>query len=211
MSDSYYRELRTEMLPFVPLECKRILEVGCSSGNFGMQLKKRQGAEVWGIEPNPEAAINAEKVLDRVINGYFTLDIDLPRNYFDCIIFNDVLEHMSDPWQSLDFSKELLVKGDVSYMIASIPNFRYIKNIYKLLVNKDFKYEDSGTLDKTHLRFFTLKSIRRMFDESGYEIINIAGINPSLHVSFRILNAISFNSLSDMKYYQYAVVARVRN
>lgn len=211
MSDLYYQELREDMLPFIPLECKTILEVGCGAGNFGRQLKARQGAEVWGVEPNPEAASEAGKVLDKVINDFFTRSVELPEKYFDCIIFNDVLEHTPNPWDCLEYSRELLKKDSSACLVASVPNFRYIKNLYEILIQGDFRYVKAGILDKTHLRFFTLKSIYRLFDETRFDIISIKGIHPSVHPAFRMLNAVTFNSLDDMKYFQYAVVVRPKN
>lgn len=211
MSDLYYQEARADMLPFIPQECKTILEVGCGAGNFGRQLKARQGAEVWGVEPDSEAASDACKVLDKVINDFFSRKVELPKNYFDCIVFNDVLEHTPDPWECLEYCRELLKQSPSACLVASIPNFRYIKNIYEILIQRDFGYVKAGILDKTHLRFFTLKSIYRLFDETRYDIISIKGIHPSIHPAFRLLNAVTLNSLNDMKYFQYAVIVRPKN
>ncbi len=207
MRDNYFSNIRNEMTEYVPESATKILEVGCGKGIFGEQILKRQKAEYWGVEPNTFSAQLAQKKLFKVLNNLFTDSLDIPHNYFDCIIFNDVLEHIHSPEQALSFSKNLLAKSERSCIVASIPNFRYIKNIYHLLVEKDFKYEESGIRDKTHLHFFTKKSIERFFIENDFTIKKMTGINPSKKILFSLLNLILLNSIEDMKFSQYAVIA----
>src|SRR6478735_6638695 len=109
-SNGYYEISRAEMLPFVPVECARVLEIGCSSGGFGKLIKDR-GSDtiVWGIEPDKTAADVAATRLDRVINGTFSPSLpEIAGKTFDCIVFNDVLEHLVDPAQILDQCKQFL-------------------------------------------------------------------------------------------------------
>ena len=204
---------RNVMLSFVPKEARRILDVGCSIGNFGNLLKSERGAEVWGIETDPEAAKIAETVLDRVICGSFGSSADLPVGHFDCVVFNDVLEHMIDPYSVLEYTKSILAPGGT--IVASIPNVRYFPNIWIVLMHKNWEYTDAGILDRTHLRFFTEKSIIRLFEDRGLKISRLEGINP-LDIydryaiwKFRLLNAISFKAISDMRWMQFAVVAKL--
>ncbi len=126
MTKKYYSNTREEMLKFVPKSAKRILEVGCANGSFGAKFIERQNAEVWGIEPVSASAKQAESVLFKVINKLFSIDINVPKNYFDCIIFNDVIEHLIDPWEALKVSKIFLNDKPSSIVVASIPNFRFI-------------------------------------------------------------------------------------
>lgn len=207
----YAESTRHEMLEFVPTEVKRILDVGCSVGNFGELLKKERGAEVWGVEPDPEAAAIAETKLDKVICGVFDEKIDLPKNHFDCIVFNDVLEHMVDPYSALEFSKSLL--SPAGKIVASIPNVRYFGNIWNLLIRRDWEYQDSGVLDRTHLRFFTKSSIYRLFSDIELRIIALRGINavdwsdPHLLNRFHLLRLFTLNHSEDMRWTQFAVIA----
>jgi 2-polyprenyl-3-methyl-5-hydroxy-6-metoxy-1,4-benzoquinol methylase len=66
------------MLPFVPVNCRRVLDVGCAEGLFGESLKKVRRAEVWGIEPTKPAAAVAATRLDRVIECAFGPEAALP-------------------------------------------------------------------------------------------------------------------------------------
>jgi 2-polyprenyl-3-methyl-5-hydroxy-6-metoxy-1,4-benzoquinol methylase len=208
----YFQEERHEMLKYVPQESRIILDVGCSSGTFGQILKSSRNIEVWGVELDRDSALDASQKLDKVINAAFSPDLNLPPKEFDCIVFNDVLEHLTDPWSALTYSKELLRDGGV--IVSSIPNVRYFNNAWEFLVDKNWNYTDWGILDKTHLRFFTQKSILSMFDSLNYDIESIVGINPlnvlhPQHVrKFGLLNKLLLNNIEDMNYLQFAVVAR---
>ena len=86
-----------------------------------------------------------------------------------------MLEHLVEPFEVLEKMKAKLVKN--GEIIVSIPNVRYIKNLYHLLIEKDWQYQDNGILDRTHLRFFTEKSIKRSLVENGWEISFQKGVN----------------------------------
>ena len=202
---SYFEEARSEMLKYVPKESKVVLDVGCGRGNFGCLLKKERNIKVWGIELDEGSAIVAEQKLDKVICSAFTSNSCLPRQSFDCIVFNDVLEHFIDPYSVLIYCKDLLKSKGV--IVASIPNVRYFDNMWNLLVHKNWEYADYGILDKTHLRFFTKKSIVSTFENLGYRINIIEGITPTRARKFNFFNKILLNQIEDMRYLQFAVVA----
>lgn len=213
--NDYYLQDRGEMLGFVPeRNTSRVLDVGCGQGVFGKHLKDRQGAEVWGIEMMQEEATQANQRLDRVLVGTFDDAFpELPQGYYDCIVFNDVLEHMVDPYSVIVRAKALLNDGGV--VVCSIPNIRYFPVMLDLIVKGDWKYEDSGVLDRTHLRFFTRKSIRRMFSENGYMEERMEGINPfrkkKLLGLFHFINTVTLGKLSDCRYQQFACVMKPKN
>ncbi|MCX6778936.1 MAG: class I SAM-dependent methyltransferase, partial [Candidatus Magasanikbacteria bacterium] len=188
-------------------DAKKILDVGCGMGLFGEQLKKKLNAEVWGMELDNKSGLVAKEKINRVLIGdVFQLINDLPNTYFDCIVFNDILEHLADPFSLLSRIKEKLSTNGV--IVCSIPNVRYFINLKNLLVQKQWKYEDAGILDKTHLRFFTQKSIVDMFESLDYKIIKMEGINPINSWKFTLLNILSLRYLSDTEYLQFACVAK---
>lgn len=200
---------RLEMLSYVPQDARKILDVGCHLGAFGRALKDRSDVEVWGIEPNPHTAEIAALQLDRVFNEFFSEDSALPDHYFDAIVFNDVLEHMPDPWTAIEIAKTKLVNG--GHIIASLPNLRHIENLIHILKQCDFQYETAGIRDRTHLRFFTKNSIPSLFKENDFQIIRLEEINEDWwrsplvrRIAFRIFK----NYLEDTRYMQFAIVAR---
>lgn len=204
----YYSHTRQEILPFVPPTCKKLLDVGCSGGGFGSLIKTRIGAEVWGIDISTTATDMAKDKLDRVINAPFSPEAALPDHYFDVITFNDCLEHFPDPYPPLELCKRKLTGGGV--VICSLPNVRYIDNVRHFLIDMDWKYEDAGILDHTHLRFFTKKSMVRTFELAGYEVLSITGIKPHYWSGKKIfLLRLFFGKwMEDMRYINYVVVAK---
>lgn len=205
-----YNFVRSEMLQFIPSTTKRMLDVGCSFGKFSALVKSKISTEIWGIEIDPEAAKEAKAKLDKVIIGDICQIIeDLPIGYFDCIVFNDVLEHLVDPWDILqNINKNLNTNGVI---VASIPNFLEFNNIYSLLKTADWRYKEFGILDNTHLRFFTKKSIIRMFDDCGYSLIQIKGINSSRGRKWKLLNTLSLGKINDSQFLQFACVAKKKD
>lgn len=207
----YYRHQRREMLGYIPAAARTILEVGCGSGDFGAMLKNERHAEVWGIELASTAAERAAQRLDRVLACNIEADdVPLPEGYFDCIVCNDVLEHLVDPWRVLRrFRANLKQEG---LIVASIPNVRFYLLLRDLLLRKRWEYRDQGVLDKTHLRFFTDGTIREMFESSGYQVLAIEGINAyDFSWKFRLLNRMLLNRLDDMRFEQYTCVAQRRS
>ncbi|MDH3326204.1 MAG: class I SAM-dependent methyltransferase [Gammaproteobacteria bacterium] len=185
-----------------------ILDVGCGTGDFGELLKGNSTVEVWGVEPVEKAAEQAENKLDGVFRGFFSEGASIPDNHFDIITFNDSLEHFPDPFPPLRLAKKKLRPGGV--VVSSIPNVRYISNVKHFLFDKDWKYEDKGILDRTHLKFFTKKSMLRTYKEAGYEVLDIQGVNPHRWnlMGILFLRLVAGKFIEDMKYLQYVVVAR---
>jgi SAM-dependent methyltransferase len=201
---------RREMLAFLPRECRRLLDVGCNTGAFGEAVKAaRPGTEVWGIEPDPGAAERAGRLLDQVMQGYFGDRLPLPPGHFDVIVFNDVLEHMPDPWAALHQAAPLLASGGI--VVVSLPNLLHLDTLWPLVRHRDFRYEASGVRDRTHLRFFTRTSALRMFEECGYEVLSVQGINEQWYtrsIPRRLVYRLFARQLEETKYVQYAFVVR---
>ncbi len=204
--DKYYSNSRPEMLEFLPDDAKTALDVGCADGTFAFQLRGKGVEEIWGIEYMDSEAQKAKECLDNVFSGPCEDYIDqLPNNFFDVIYFNDVIEHLVDPYTVLQKIREKLTNRGV--VISSIPNIRHHSIFTNLLFKKDWKYEAHGIMDKTHLRFFTNKSIRRMYQEAGYTIQRQEGINASSSLKVLLYNIPFLFTSMDMKYVQFATVA----
>jgi 2-polyprenyl-3-methyl-5-hydroxy-6-metoxy-1,4-benzoquinol methylase len=165
---------RSEIASFLPKQYKTVLEIGCSKGGFKASL--HPNVEIWGVEPNELAAGEASSRGYKVLTGRYDEVADqCPDNYFDVVICNDVIEHMVDHDKFLEDIK-IKIKKD-GHLVGSIPNVRHFGNLFRLLVQKDWKYENQGVLDRTHLRFFTEKSLYRTFAGNGYVIDELKGIN----------------------------------
>jgi len=204
--DYYFSKVRFEMLKYVPEGSLKILDVGCGNGSFGMMLKIGSRKEVWGIELVPEVGKEAQKVLDHVFIGKCEDFIDeLPDNYFDVVYFNDVLEHLVDPYSLLKQMKQKLL--DKGVVISSIPNIRYHNEFWMFLFDKNWKYENYGVMDYAHMRFFTGKSIKKMYEDTGYLIHKHEGISKTKSLKPYFLNVLFLFTQLDIFYLKYATVA----
>ncbi len=195
---------------------KRILDIGCSVGTLGIEIKKKyKGVLVYGIEYDEKMAEYAKKFLDKVICGDIE-EIDLLKNfekeYFDVIIFADLLEHLKNPWEVLKKSKYILKKDGI--VIASIPNVRHYSTIVSLVFFNYWPYRNRGINDKTHLRFFTIRNIYKMFKDAGFKIIYLKRKYRIIE-SPNILNIFSrlfvLPGFEDFLTFQYLVVAQKIN
>ncbi|MFA5142847.1 MAG: class I SAM-dependent methyltransferase [Candidatus Omnitrophota bacterium] len=203
----YYAHVRKDLAGLVPEGVSRVLDVGCGIGSFGAFLKSRRERpiEVVGIELDADAARQAEKNLDNVIVGDAgTIELPFDKGYFDCIIYGDILEHLADPWAVLAGHKEFLRPG--GWIVASIPNIAHYKT-RRMLRRGEWNYEDAGILDRSHLRFFTIKSIKQMFKDAGFKII---AIDHAIRASKfrRGINKIFKNCIIDSIAEQYLVTAQ---
>lgn len=209
---NYFQNLRKEMLDFLPDKVHRVLDVGCGDGVFACEISRLKGAETWGLEIDQAAAKRARQTLDKVLVGDIGVLLnDLPKGHFDLIVFNDVLEHMVDPFHVLSEVRSKLSKD--GYVLSSIPNIRYFHTLYALVMGGEWEYAESGILDRTHLRFFTSKSIQNMYERLGYSIVRHEGINPMpTHPKhYKALMAMSKKKFDDIQYEQFATLAQVKS
>jgi 2-polyprenyl-3-methyl-5-hydroxy-6-metoxy-1,4-benzoquinol methylase len=148
-------------------EGARILDIGCGTGSISKMVRDRRSATVVGVEPNPARASRAREHEIEVVQGYYDDDFAKKYGKFDIIMFADVLEHLIDPLDMLEkVKKSLSPEGRV---LASIPNVAHWSVRLRLLAG-NFDYKPTGIMDATHLRWFTRKSVQRLFVEAGYEV-----------------------------------------
>jgi SAM-dependent methyltransferase len=148
---------------------RRALEVGCATGFFSRHLVD-QGIEVTGVEIDPVMADEARSVCQRVIVG----NIELPsvqtqiRGFFDLVVLSDILEHLQQPGSLLRRVRQDWLTSD-GRVVISLPNTAHWIVRREVLLGR-FPYRRYGLFDRTHLRFYTYASMRRLICESGYRI-----------------------------------------
>ncbi|UXY12633.1 glycosyltransferase [Kosakonia sp. ML.JS2a] len=179
-----------------------VLDIGCYEGALGKYLISEKGCVVDGIEYEDAAAAVARqfyrdvKVADLNSNNIFsTLNTK-----YDCIIFADVLEHLYDPAMVLKNAMACLKES--GKVIISVPNIGY-QGVITELANGEFYYRQTGILDKTHLRFFTRKSLKRLITNAGLHAdiikdIRLINNDSEFSANVNISNAGRLNQLIDI-------------
>lgn len=208
-----------DLLSLIPKHAKTVIEIGCSSGALARDYKLiNPNCHYVGCDIDASYVERAELHCDEVE----LVDIDAASDDFfqrrsgaDVWVFGDALEHLRDPWSVLARVRTSMAREGV--VVACIPNAQHWSVQVRLSVG-EFKYEDSGLLDRTHLRWFTRKTIielfegsglrieefrRRVFDEPGY-----ANIAPIIEELAEVSGFDPREAAEDALALQYLVVAR---
>jgi len=162
-----------DLLALMPAGASRVVEVGCSSGALAKAyLAKNPSSEYVGIEIDPAYAEVARSSCTRVVVDDIERMSDTAfASLFPaaCWVFGDVLEHVRDPWALLRRVRSALPGG--ASVVACIPNAQHW-SVQARLNCGQFRYEDSGLLDRTHLRWFTKATIIELFESSGFRVVD---------------------------------------
>ena len=156
---------------------KRVLDVGCATGYLAQELKKR-GCEVVGLDISPEAVQEARQICDQAFAADVQVGLpeEIKKGSFDYIILADVLEHLTEPQSALkNLSPYLKPSGQI---LISTPNIANYSVRLRLLAGR-FDYTESWMMDRGHPHFFTRKSLIKMLDRTGYQIVKL-GYTPGL-------------------------------
>jgi 2-polyprenyl-3-methyl-5-hydroxy-6-metoxy-1,4-benzoquinol methylase len=145
----------------------QVLDIGAGNGLLARLLaRKSQRGIIDGIESNPYAADIASPHYRDFYRGHAREFLEvIEKNRYDFIVLADVIEHMEDPFR---FLKELRshVSGSTRVLIST-PNVAF-GSVRIGLMNGEFRYVDSGLLERTHLRFFTYETLRELVRECGF-------------------------------------------
>ncbi|HEX8255309.1 MAG TPA: class I SAM-dependent methyltransferase [Thermoanaerobaculia bacterium] len=152
----------------------RVLDVGCGFATTSARIQQL-GNEVTGLESSDVAVEVASKRLAHVVRGDM-LTADLGGREFDAIIFADVLEHV--PWPVSALKRYLQYLAPNGSVIVSLPNVGLWSVRLAHLAGR-WDYEDTGVLDRTHLRFFTRRTAKWLLAQGGLAPVKTT-YNPGL-------------------------------
>ncbi|MBI1898587.1 MAG: glycosyltransferase [Acidobacteria bacterium] len=198
---------------------QNVLDIGCGEGFLAAELAGA-GNRVTGIDALPAAGHAG------IMETYFSADLEegidrvvphLEGRRFDRVLLLDVLEHLRRPEKLLrDCHDAVDPEGRV---IISVPNVANITVRLMLLLGR-FNYTERGILDRTHLRFFTRRTARRLVEECGFRItgecatvmplelvLGLSPENPLMKLTNRVL-AVFTKLLPALFGYQIVFVAQ---
>ena len=156
-----------DLLSRIPLTARTVLDVGCGGGSLGAAYRKlNPRARLYGIELDPASAKVATGRLDHVANVDVEVDpmpfaLDRP---IDCLVYGDALEHMRDPLQLI--RAQLPSLSSTGTVLLCLPNVEHWSFAARLL-NGTWEYEPEGLFDQTHMRWFTLRTMRTLIEQAG--------------------------------------------
>lgn len=172
----YYRFVRREILPLLPQNPSRILEVGAGAGSTLKWLKTLYPlAETTAVEINSDLAdelkLNADATIIGPIEGAFT-----QLKTYDLVLLLDVLEHLPNSTETLQRVSKLLKPG--GQVIVSVPNIAHLSVSVPLLLQRRFDYQEAGIMDRTHLRFFVEDTAIRLLNDASFIVTDglVSGI-----------------------------------
>ena len=208
----YYSNVRLDLIGLLNSNEKglKVLEIGAAYGETLFYLKENGiASECVGVDLFKD--INNKqnyKNIDRFIFGNIEqIDLEEYLDYFDIILLPDVLEHLLEPKLVLNKLKKYLKKD--GKIIVSMPNIRHYSALVKIFLKGDFKYEESGIFDYTHLRFYCKKNIAELITSTGYKIekhqssiLSYKGFSIS-----KIINITTLRLFEEFFSYQYFFVA----
>ncbi len=205
---NYYEMIRYDLLALLPKDVvlDQVLDVGCGAGVTGEVLKKEYGAQrVTGLEMDSLIAEKAAQRLDQVIVGDIEhADLPFEIDQFGLLVFGDILEHLVDPWGTLSrLARYLKPSG---FVLMSIPNIQHWRTIINLVFGH-WDYTNAGMLDRTHLRFFTRKTVVQLVSQAGLQIVNL---KRAAGPEAMILNVITFGLFADILTFRYIILASIK-
>jgi SAM-dependent methyltransferase len=163
-----------DILDKIPLAARVVLDVGCAKGALGAAyLRRNPNARMLGVDIDPVSIAAAQGRLTEIACADVEADplpFAVPEG-LDCIIYGDVLEHLRDPWSLLKRHAQLLNEGGT--MLVCMPNIEHWTMALSLL-NGSFDYADQGIKDRTHLRWFTPRTMGVALANAGLALSDVA-------------------------------------
>jgi SAM-dependent methyltransferase len=193
-----------------------VLELGPAKGYITRHLKEKLNCVVDCVELSPEMAEQARPAARHMVVGDLnTLDLSahfVPESY-DVVMAADVLEHLHYDNTVLEQSHELLKEGGL--MLVSVPNIAHAA-VIGALCRGDFPYAPDGLLDRTHIRFFTRRSICQALTQAGFAIERIDLVSKAPHetalgdtpADLPLPLESYLRDLPDAQAYQFVIAAR---
>lgn len=202
----YHGSIRFDVLPHVPA-ANRLIDVGGGTGANARHLKQigkaRWVAVLDQVADNASGELDCHSNID--LNDVAAIDQFMQSiDPIDTVLLLDVLEHLVDPWATVEAFARHLPAG--ARVVASVPNVRHLTASLPLLLCNDWTYTRDGILDRTHLRFFVRKTAVDLLDRGGLRIVEVIP-SPILRKLWRLGNAVTLGLLRSFFTLQYFIVA----
>ncbi len=161
--------INLDLLERIPLTVRALLDVGCGDGALIGEFRRRNPAtHTVGIERDPAlAAMAAEQMAEVHVVDLEADPCPYGAQTFDCIIYNDILEHLAQPWEVIRRQIESLTPDGC--IVLCVPNLEHWSFTEKLL-RGTWDYEGNGLLDRDHLRWFRRQTLYQGLAQLGLDV-----------------------------------------
>lgn len=173
----------------------KILEVGCGWGHLMIALSML-GHIVQGIDINKE--IQNLKAYKKYNINFEMCNLSIQKfpyfdNFFDVIIFSEVLEHLNfHPKNIFKQIHYVLKVGGI--ILITTPNLLRLNNRIKLLIGKSINFDIKVDWNEgAHYREYTKKEINYLLGSSGFERIKVKYKNfdyPNINKLIKVINKV---------------------
>lgn len=148
----------------------RFLDLGAAGGEIG-EVVRGQFERTFAFEFDDRRIPQIRQRFDHGVIADLERVHKLPVRC-DAILLADVIEHLREPALLLRQVRRSLNPGGLVFL--SVPNIANLTIRVGLLFGH-FIYRDRGILDSTHLRFFTMRTLRDEVESAGFEILELRG------------------------------------
>jgi SAM-dependent methyltransferase len=202
-----YDNLRLDTQHLWPSSIGNVLEIGCGPARLSEVLDCES---YWGVEPDALAVGSVRASVKpniQILNADYASALSrLPTDFFDLVICHDSIEHLPDHDQFFLTLPQLCRSG--ARLVLTIPNMRHLLLLVNLVFRKDWPYSEVGLMDRTHLRWFTEKSLRKVLAKYGYEIEAFERMQPTFFtnnpIKIALANAMTLVLGQDSRYVYFA-------
>jgi SAM-dependent methyltransferase len=201
---SYFQHVRSEIRPLLPASAQRIVDVGSGAGHTARWVKSiYPQAKMTALEGFASVADQLRQNVDEmhILDLNRTIpEIESP----DLVLFLDILEHLDQPDEVIRaVTRSMPVGGRI---IISVPNIAHYSVTIPLFFKSEFRYTDSGILDRTHRHFFVRRSVLDLAERTGFK--PVAGVRSGFfHRRGKWLDRLTLGQARDRLTLQYILAA----
>ncbi len=170
----------------VPLEGRRILDVGCGLGMYVARFRQFSDA-VYGVDVDPEKVAQASLTLPNIYEAAAEA-LPFPDASFDVVLLHEVLEHVEDDRMAVAEAYRCLVTG--GHVVIFVPNrlypfethgfYLFGRYYYRLLPFVNYLPDRIRDRFCPHVRIYTARKVKDLFRGLSVEFVVSTHIFPGL-------------------------------
>ncbi len=170
--------LESVVSKFSSLPKGRVLDLGCGNGDYAKRLKDLGFDVIAG-----DIDIAKFRYKNEIEFHHFdiTKELPFPTDYFDYVLFMEVVEHLRNPYVVMPEINRIIKKNGA--LILSTPNILNLKSRFRFLAEGDYEYFRGTPLDQVknpkevifnlHLVPYRYQELEYLLSATGFKIEKI--------------------------------------